>query len=45
MPKNVQNLAKMRKFKFFSIFKTPQGVDRIPEKNSKNVIPAHLGVF
>ena len=34
-PKNVQNLTKMREFKFFSIFKTPQGVDRIPEKNQK----------
>ena len=44
-PKNVQILAKMRKFKFFHNFKTPQGVDRKPEKKSKNVISAHLGVF
>ena len=34
-PKNVQILAKMRKFKFFHNFKTPQGVDRKPEKKSK----------
>ena len=45
MPKNVQNLLKMQKFKFFLPFQDPQGIDRKLEKNSKNIFHVYLGVF